>query len=257
MAKIDLQKVIDIVKQTDSMFFNENLRGDVTVKGDCDFVTKADLDISDFLKNKLKEQYPEIGFISEEEKMAVEEGKSYWILDPIDGTTNFMHAMTICGVSLALYQEGEIKLGVIYAPYTNELFWAQKGGGAYLNGNKIACSQNKTIGQSLAALEYNAYYKEEYKSAFLQAYRIYNNFQDIRTLGSATMELAYVACGRLDAFLGRFLKPWDYAAAWLLIVEAGGKLGDLSGEISLFKLNRCIVATNAYIYEDFVRLLNE
>lgn len=255
MIKVDLKEILQIVKQTDEIFFNENLRSNVMVKGDCDFVTKADLDISEFLKNKLKDLYPEIGFISEEEKMTVQLNNSYWILDPIDGTTNFMHRMSICGVSLALYQNGEVVMGVVYAPYLNELFWAQKGSGAYLNGEKIYCSKNKTLGQSLCAFEYNAYYKNEYNSAFTQAYKIYNSFQDIRTLGSATMQLVYVACGRLDAFLGRFLKPWDYAASWVIITEAGGKLGDLSGDICLFELNRTIIATNEYIFNDFVTLL--
>ena len=254
---VNLQTVIDIVKQTNEVFFNEKLRSEVFVKGDSDFVTKADLDISNLIKQRLKQEYPQVGFISEEEEMVVEEGKSYWILDPIDGTTNFMHAMPVCGVSLALYDRGEIQLGVIYAPYTNELFWAKRGEGAFLNGAPIRCSQHKKICDCIGAIEYNAYYKNDYKAAFSQAYKIYNNFQDIRTLGSATMELAYVACGRLDAFLGRFLKPWDYAAAWLLITEAGGKLTDLSGEIQLFELNRTILATNAYILDECLQLFKD
>lgn len=252
---IDLQHLISIVKETDEIFFDEKLRGDVFVKGDSDFVTRADLAISDFMKRRLKEEFPEVGFISEEEEMHAEEGKAYWILDPIDGTTNFMHAMTICGVSLGLYADGDIQLGVIYAPYTQELFWAQKGKGAYLNGKRIYCSQYDKMRDCIGALEYNAYYKNDYKAAFKQAHDIFFAFQDIRTLGSATMELAYVACGRLDAFLGRFLKPWDYAAAKILIEEAGGKLSDLEGEVRLLELNRHIVASNANIHDEFLQLL--
>lgn len=252
---IDLNFLIGIVKETDSIFFDEKLRSDVYVKGDSDFVTRADLSISDLMKKRLKEEFPDIGFISEEEEMHAEEGKAYWILDPIDGTTNFMHAMQICGLSLGLYKGGDVQLGVIYAPYTKELFWAERGKGAYLNGERIFCSSYEKTSDCLAALEYNAYYKNDYKAAFKQAYHIFNAFQDIRTLGSATMELAYVACGRLDAFLGRFLKPWDYAAAKILIEEAGGKLSDLEGDIRLLELNRHILATNANIHEECLRLL--
>ena len=252
---VDLDFLIAIVKETDEIFFDEKLRGDVFVKGDSDFVTRADLAISEYMKKRLTEEFPDIGFISEEEEMHAEEGKSYWILDPIDGTTNFMHAMPVCGLSLGLYEGGDITLGVIYAPYTQELFWAQKGKGAYLNGKRISCSQHEKLSDCIGALEYNAYYKNDYKAAFEQAKNIFFACQDIRTIGSATMELAYVACGRLDAFLGRYLKPWDYAAAKILIEEAGGKLSDLGGEIRLLELKRHIVATNANVHEEFLQLL--
>lgn len=252
---MDLEFLISIVKETDVLFFDDFLRNDVAEKGDSDFVTRADLAISAFMKKRLTEEFPNIGFISEEEEMHAEEGKSYWILDPIDGTTNFMHAMPICGISLGLYMDGDIQLGVIYAPYTQELFWAEKGKGAYLNGERISCSPRFKLNDCLGAMEYNAYYKKDYKAAFEQARKIFFAFQDIRTLGSATMELAYVACGRLDAFLGRFLKPWDYAAAKVLIEEAGGKISDLEGEMRLLELNRHIVATNADIHDEVLRLL--
>ena len=252
---MNIEKLIAIVKETDKIFFDDVLRGDISKKGDSDYVTRADIETSKYMEKRLKEEFPEVGFISEEEDMKVEEGKDYWILDPIDGTTNFMHTLSICGLSLALYSKGEIVAGVIYAPYTRELFWAEKNKGAYLNGKRIYCSDYKKMSDCVGMLEYNAYYKTDYKQAMEHAYKIYSAFQDIRTFGSSAVELAYIACGRADAFLGRYLKPWDYAAGLLIIEESGGTVSDLQGDIKLFELNRHIVATNGFIHEDFISLL--
>ncbi len=252
---MNIEKLIAIVKETDKIFFDDVLRGDISKKGDSDFVTRADIEISKYVERRLKEEFPEIGFISEEEDMRVEKGKDYWILDPIDGTTNFMHSLSVCGLSLALCSKGEIVVGIIYAPYAKELFWAQKDQGAYLNGVRIESSKHTKMSDCVGMMEYNAYYKTDYKAAMEHALKIYFAFQDIRTFGSAAVELAYIACGRADAFLGRHLKPWDYAAGLLIIEEAGGKVTDLDGEINLFELNRHIVATNGNIHNDFVKLL--
>ena len=250
-----IEILLGIVKETEGIFYDEVLRKDIAKKGDSDYVTRADKTISQYVERRLKEEFPEIGFVSEEEDMQVEEGKDYWILDPIDGTTNFMHTLLFCCLSLALYSKGEIVAGVIYAPYTGELFWAEKGKGAYLNGEPIHCSPYQRMSDCLGMLEYNAYYKNDSKGALEHAYKIYSAFQDIRTFGSAALELAYIACGRADAFLGRYLKPWDYAAGLLLIEEAGGRVSDLQGEIKLLQLNRTIAATNGQIHDDFISLL--
>ena len=166
-----------------------------------------------------------------------------------------MHSSGFCCVSLALYSGGEVTAGIIYAPYHNEMFHAELGKGAYLNGERIYCSEHKNFSDCLGMIEYNPYFKSDYKTALEQAYKIYSNLQDIRTFGAAALELAYVASGRADAFLGRYLKPWDFAAGMLIIEEAGGKVSELSSDIDMFRLNSHIVATNGNIHDDFLTLL--
>lgn len=248
-----IEDIIKIVLRTDEIFFDENLRKDVSEKGQFDYVTRADIEISNFLHNRLKEEYPDIGFFSEEEKVS-EKRDRYWILDPIDGTTNFMHGLSLSAVSLGYFEKGEVTAGIIYVPYAKELFWAEKGKGAYLNGNRIYCSENSELKDCLGILELNAYFKNEAKEALSQAEKVYLNCQDIRTFGSAAVDLANIACGRADAFLGRYLKPWDFAAGMIIISEAGGKLSALSGDADVDVLNQHIVATNGNVHEKFLNL---
>ncbi len=244
-----------IVLETDSIFFDERLRGDVSVKGESDYVTRADIEISEYLHKRLKEEFPEIGFISEEGDTNIDEAKDYWILDPIDGTTNFIHRLSFCGVSLALFSKGEIMSGIIYVPYTKEMFRAEKGKGAYLNGKPIKCSSNATLSECIGILEFNAYFKNDCSAALKHADKIYNSCQDIRTFGSAAVELAYIACGKADVFLGRYLKPWDYAAGVIIVEEAGGRVTDLERELHISRLNTHIIASNAAVYEKFLNLI--
>ncbi len=252
-----IEKIIDIVKETDTIFFDENLRKDVKEKGQSDYVTRADIGISNFLHQRLKEEFPDIDFLSEEETADEIKNKDYWILDPIDGTTNFMHQISMSAVSLGLCSGGEVVLGVIYIPYTNEIFYAEKGKGAYLSGNPIKCSNNSKLSDCLGLMEFNAYFKDDYKAAMEHASKIYLNCQDLRTFGSAAVELAYIACGRADVFLGRYLKPWDYAAAMVIVTEAGGRVGRTDGEINLTEMNKHIIAANSAVYDEFAALINK
>ena len=254
---MNIDKVIEIVKETDNIFFDEKLRNDVTEKGKSDYVTRADIEISGYLHRRLNEEFPDIGFLSEEEEFKDLKNKDYWILDPIDGTTNFMHQIGLSALSLGLCSDGVIKLGIIYIPYAKELFWAEKGKGAYLNGNPIWCSTNSQLSDCLGIMEYNPYFKDDYKAALNQAAKIYTYCQDLRTLGSSAVELAYVACGRADVFLGRYLKPWDYAAGIVIVQEAGGTVSEPGGGINITKLNRHIIAANSAVYEEFAELINK
>ena len=257
MGIVSLENVIKIIKETDKIFFDDALRADVRVKGDSDFVTRADLEVSDHLKKRLKEEYPAVGFISEEDYDSLEfDGeKDYWILDPIDGTTNFMHGLPFCCISLALWSAGESVLGVIYAPYTGELFCAEKGKGAYLNGKPIRVSEHRALSDCVGLLEYNAYYKNEVDPALDHARRIYLACQDLRTFGSAALEFAYVACGRADVYLGRYLKPWDFAAGCCIVREAGGIVSGISAPVDVTVLKQHVVCTNGAAQEAFLELL--
>lgn len=251
---MNIEDVIKIVRETDKIFFDNNLRSDVSQKGRFDYVTRADIEISKYLHHRLKEEFPDIGFMSEEEKIT-EKNKDFWILDPIDGTTNFMHQLCLSAVSLGLCLGGEMTAGIIYIPYANELFWAEKGKGAYLNGKRIKCSSNAKLDDCLGALELNAYFKNDCRSALNHSEKIYTCCQDIRTFGSAAVDLAYIACGRVDVFLGRYLKPWDYAAGIVIVNEAGGRISGLDKKININELNQHIVATNSEVYEEFLNLI--
>lgn len=255
---MNIKALTDLIRETDSIFFNDSLRLDVRQKGDSDFVTRADLEVSEYLRKRLSELYPSVGFISEEDEW---EDRSrdgaYWILDPIDGTTNFMHALPLCCISLALYEAGEVTAGVIYSPYTEELFYAVKGSGAFLNGKRICVSKCRELSECLGLFEFNAYYKNETDKALEHARKIYTACQDIRTLGSAALEFAYIACGRADVYLGRYLKPWDFAAGKLIIEEAGGRVGALGGELDLFNYRQHVISANSEVYEKFEALLLE
>ncbi len=250
------EQLINIVLEADKIFFNENYRADVRMKGEADYVTRADIEISEFLHRRLGEEFPEVGFMSEEGDTSIAPERDYFILDPIDGTTNFVHGLPMCGVSLAFWSDGEVKIGVIYIPYTHEVFSGEKGKGAFLNDERIECSKKSRLSDALGLLEFNAYFKNEADSALEQAGEIFTRCLDVRCLGSAAFSLAYVACGRADAFLGRYLKPWDFAAGAVIITEAGGKLSNLDGELTVSKLNQHIVASNSTIFEDFSALFN-
>jgi len=255
---MNIRTVISIVRETDQFFFDDALRGDVTQKGASDYVTRADLAISDFLHRRLQETYPDIAFLSEEENACIVPGQAYWILDPIDGTTNYMHGLGgMSAVSLGYCDGDEITAGIIYIPYAKELYYAEKGKGAYLNDTPISVSKNASLPDCLAFLEFNGYYKQDHAAALDHAKKLFLSCQDLRTLGCAAATLAYIASGRADVFLGRYLKPWDYAAGLILVKEAGGCVSEPDGSLHITELNRHIIATNAAAYESFRALINE
>lgn len=256
VSPMDMELLEKIVRQTDDIFFNEELRNMVFEKGVADFVTRCDIDISEFLKKTLHEHFPEIGFVSEEGETALGDNRDCWILDPVDGTTNFMYQVPFCAVSLGLCSAGEIVAGIIYMPYSNELFSAQKGKGAFLNGERIECGKKTALRDSLTIFEYNPYHKDECAIALEQAKRLYSSTLDLRTFGSSAAELAYIACGRADAFFARYLKPWDYAAGCVILSEAGGVVSDLGGNALDFKKPQShIVAANPKIHAELLELL--
>ena len=252
---MDIERVISMIRETDSIFFDDRLRKDVKKKGDSDFVTRADIEVSEYLRRRLAETFPHIGFISEEDEWQGRREGDFWILDPIDGTTNFMHRLPFCCISLALFEGDEVTLGVIYSPYTGELFTAEKGKGTYLNGERVYASSSRTLSDSVGLFEFNAYYKNETEQALDHAQRIYTACPDIRTLGSAALEFAYIACGRADVYLGRYLKPWDFAAGMLLVSEAGGRVGGLNKPLDIFEHHQHVISTNSLVFDEFEQLL--
>lgn len=195
----------------------------VAKKGPADFVTAADLKVEQTLFEELAKARPGYGFLGEERGMVEGTDKTHtWIADPIDGTTNFIHGMPHFAISLALQREGQIVAGVTFNPILNELFWAEKGRGAFLNDKRIRCAQRKDMADSLIATGIPWAGRPGHAQFLKELHQVGQRVAGIRRLGAATLDLAWTAAGRFDAFWERNLQPWDVAAGLILMSEAGG-----------------------------------
>lgn len=252
---MELQEMIELVKQTKVFVENRERAGHIKTKGRSDYVTQVDTDIQSFLARELGKRFPDIQFLGEEEGLHEMSGDTYWILDPIDGTTNLIHDYQHSVVSLALYEKGEVTLGIIYDPFREDVFYAQKGQGSFLNGNPIHVSDAETLGETIISVGTSPYDRELTEENFGRIRRVFDNAQDIRRTGTAAMDLAYVACGRTGGFFEPCLRPWDFAAGMLLVQEAGGKVTDFAGEVPGFSRKGSIAASNGKIHEELRGLL--
>ena len=253
---IQQKQVTDLVKQTKSLIYREMAEEKVTVKGAADYVTNVDFAVQEFLKSRLSEAFPHIAMIAEEkENRNLSPDNSYWILDPIDGTTNLIRDYHMSAVALGLYEKGEITFGVVYNPFTEELFHAVKGGGAFLNGERIHVSGLMEFRDAVVSFGSSPYEKERAKELFPIFYRVFMNCADFRRTGSAALDMCYVACGRQHAFLERNLKPWDYAAGSVILTEAGGIASAWDGEPLPYLKNSDILACAAQFEETLRELL--
>lgn len=251
------REVIEAVWKAKEMIEDESMVCDITVKGKADFVTKVDLNIECYLQQVLKQLFPSVLFISEEKKNdCFDESLSYWILDPVDGTTNLIHHYQHSAVSLALCEKGAITFGMVYNPFTEETFLAMKGEGAYLNGKAIRVSECSVMQEALITLGTEPYEKEMAEKNFEIFTRIFKECADIRISGSAALDLCYIACGRLEAYAERNLKPWDYAAASLILEEAGGMITNWGKAKITFGRNHLILASNGLLHDAVRRLFS-
>jgi len=215
------------------------------------FVTYVDKTAEKLLVDRLQELLPQAGFIVEENTLQKQGQEYLWVVDPLDGTTNFIHGVPVFSVSIALMQHHEVILGVVYEINRDECFWAIKGQGAWLNEKPIKVSAAPSVNDSLLATGFPYYdYQrlEQYLELFTWCLR---SSHGVRRLGSAAADLAYVAAGRFDGFFEYSLSPWDVAAGSLLVSEAGGKVTDFSGT-NTFISAREIVATNPLIYDELL-----
>ena len=255
--QIELQKLFEIVKVGGALFANREEAAHIKVKGLSDYVTQVDFHVQELIRTRLQQEWPGVQFMGEEKDNSdVDFTKAVWILDPVDGTTNLIHDFRQSAVSLALYDGGKPVCGVVYQPWTQELFHAvsSAGGaagkgeaGAFLNGKPIHVSGAKTMGECLISIG-TAPYEHEYADRSFELFkRIFLDCQDIRRLGSAAIDLAYVACGRTDAFFEMNLKPWDFAAGRILVEEAGGAVTDFAGNSPDFRNKGSILGSNGTI----------
>jgi myo-inositol-1(or 4)-monophosphatase len=236
----------------------ENINGTrkITYKGDINLVTEMDTRSERAVVETLHASFPEHGIIAEEETTIRNESGYTWIIDPLDGTTNYAHGYPCFSVSIALEHEGEVITGVVYDPMRDELFAAQKGQGAYLNGRKITVSAVDTLIKSLLATGFPYDRKVSEKNNLNYFHDLLMASQEVRRDGSAALDLCYVAVGRFDGFWELKLKPWDVAAGSLIVREAGGMVSDLSG--NRFDMHgEEVLASNSRIHRQMVEVLQQ
>jgi len=232
----------------------------VSVKGPGDFVSNADLQAEQTLREELLKARPDFGFVLEEG--GIHEGSDpdhRWHVDPLDGTTNFLHSIPHFAISIGLERAGEIIAGVVYDPIKEELFWAEKGIGCYLNDRRLRVSARRKLGESVVATGLtprNRAKDSERKEFVAQIDRVVEATAGLRRFGSAALDLAYVAAGRFDAFWENQLASWDIAAGICLVREAGGFVTEIDGGPNLLKTGSTL-ACNVHLYPSFKKLLNE
>lgn len=260
---MDLEKlcseVVRVVQNTGIFVQNEQkniVLDNVKNKGIHDYVTYVDKASEERLVEGLSPLLPEAGFITEE-GTSKKKGESYhWVIDPIDGTTNFIHGLSPYSISVGLMKDEEVILGVVYEVTLQECFYAWKEGGAYLNGKKITVSKVTKMKDSFFAtgFPYDAYDRLEPFMKSLAYFFV--ETPGVRRLGSAAADLAYVACGRFDVFYEYSLKPYDVAGGVIIITEAGGKITDFKGGRD-YIFGKEIVASNGLVHEEVVDKIQE
>ena len=252
---MDIRDVIELVKQAKPFIQNRDMADHIKVKGPADYVTQVDTNVQKFLSEKLYELAPQIQFLGEEEGLHAMSSDTFWILDPVDGTTNLIHDYQHSTISLGLYEKGEIVMGVIYDPFREEVFHAEKGKGSFRNGEPIHVASAGTLEEAIIAIGTAPYQKELAHENLQRFERIFMKCQDIRRTGSAAMDLAYVACGRIGGFFEARLQPWDFAAGMLLVEEAGGRITRFDGSAVNPVEPGGILATNGKLHEELRGLL--
>jgi myo-inositol-1(or 4)-monophosphatase len=250
-------EVKNLAMETGSFILNEQKRfssENIQAKGIHNYVTYVDTASEERLVTGLKILLPEAGFIVEEGTTQTRGERFNWIIDPLDGTTNFIHGLPPYAISIALTDKDEIVLGIVYEITFNECFYALKGSPAYLNGHEIRVSQTDKVSKSLIATGF-PYTNFDRIEPFMYSMKFFmKNSHGLRRLGSAATDMAYVACGRFEAFYEYGLNPWDIAAAALIIRQAGGRICDFSGGDS-WLFGREIVASNNAVFDEFRNMI--
>lgn len=231
-------------------------RSEVQKKSRHEIVTHVDMEANRAIIKIIKSKYRNHDFLSEETGLENNPEKYIWLIDPLDGTTNYSTKYPVFAVSIALAYQAKIILGVTYAPLTGELFVAQRGKGATLNGEKIKVSNTSILKKSVVTYGYS--HRDRSYSRAIKIYsRIFEKTTNVRHFGSSTLELAYVACGRTDAdYIPGQINIWDVAAGVLMVEEAGGTVTDFKG----FKCEwdcRDILASNGRVHQELLRQINQ
>ena len=229
----------------------------IEIKGIHDFVTYVDKTAEEQIVAELKLILSDAGFIAEEGTETFRAEKYNWIIDPLDGTTNYIHGLSPFAVSIALMEYDEIVLGVVYEISLDECFYSWKGASsAFLNGKTIQVSNAKTIDASLIATGFPYYDYDQLKTFMASLEYFIINSHGVRRPGSAATDLAYVSCGRFEAFYEYSLQPWDVAAGSFLVQQAGGKVCDFKGDTN-YIFGKEIIVSNALVHDEFRNTVNK
>jgi myo-inositol-1(or 4)-monophosphatase len=261
---MNLEKIADqamaVIKETGVWIKSQRdsfTKNHIEEKGLNNLVSYVDKEAEHLLVSALKNILPEAGFLTEEGTVIQDNAAEWqWIIDPLDGTTNFIHGIPFYCVSVALAHNGEFMIGIIYDPNLNECFHAIKGKGAYLNSKTISVSESTSLAHSVVAtgFPHRSFEKmEEYVQSLDYFFR---NTRSLRRLGAAALDMAYIACGRMDAFFELKLMPWDIAAGTLIVREAGGIATDFLGDHDLLFKNQ-IICGNRPVYAEMKQVLDQ
>lgn len=251
MFKNTLLKALDAagtrIRSFDESDFQVSLK-----EGINNLVTEVDHAAEEVIINTIKEAFPEHQILSEECGELIQDSQYKWIIDPIDGTVNFAHRIPICCVSIALEHNGKMILGGIFNPFINELFIAEKGGGVTLNDKPVSVSKKTSVANACLVTGFPYTYLDEPNGPLEVFDRFIRKGVPVRRLGSAAIDLAWVACGRFDGFFEHKLQAWDSAAGFLMVEEAGGRVTNIKGD-PYSPYEPGIIATNGIIHDELLQ----
>ncbi|MCI5054312.1 MAG: inositol monophosphatase [Pelagibacteraceae bacterium] len=248
-----LEKICDKVSKVIIRDFGEVEKLQVSRKGPGDFVTKTDKKVEKIIIEELEKARPKYGFIAEESGERKNESEFNWVIDPIDGTSNFMHGIPHFAISIALEKNGEVISGIVCDPIKNETFYAEKGRGAYFNNRRIRVSSRKSLDEVIGLYGCPPMIKIDGNKFFDQIKKASSQIHKLRNYGSAALDFAYVAAGRADFAWYDHLNYWDYAAGKIILLEAGGTITDFAGK-SFVKQKETFIS-NSYIHDEVIKIL--
>lgn len=220
-----------------------------------DLVTEADKNAETAIFSAIRENFPQHFILSEESGELSTDSNVKWIIDPLDGTVNFAHGIPICCTSIGVEQDGEMIMGAVYNPFMNEFFFAEKGKGATLNDKPIRISAKEDLNKACLVTGFPYTWEDSENNPITIFEHFVKKGQPVRRLGSAAIDLCWVACGRFDGFYEHSLNAWDAAAGFLIVEEAGGKVTDFSGK-RYSPYQRTLIATNGLIHQSLVDVVN-
>lgn len=235
--------------------FGEVEQLQVSRKGPADFVSAADTKAEAIIREELSKSRPDFGFLMEESGESVGRDSTHrWIVDPLDGTTNFLHGLPHWAISIALEKAGEIVAAVVYEPVHDELFWAEKGQGAFVNHQRLRVSSRRQLSDAVIACGAPFRGHGDHALFLAEIQKVMPEVAGIRRWGAASLDLAYLAAGRYDAYWERGLSPWDSAAGVLMVSEAGGFVAEIEGGRNPI-FSKSIIAANTHLLEPLSKLL--
>ncbi len=253
-----VEETVQAVQEAGACLSDPTAVHSIRTKGETDYVTNVDLAVQELLRERLTALAPDVQFMGEEQdNTGLDWSRPCWILDPVDGTTDLIYNSRHSAVSLALSEAEQILFGVVYNPYSGECFTARRGQGAFCNGSPIRVSSADRLEDSLLSVGTVPGRRKLADTAFRQIRTLYDTCQDVRRTGCASLDLCWVACGRLDGYVELSLQPWDYAAGMLIVAEAGGRVTAPDGSPLSLCQGGPLLASNGRLHSTLQTILKE